>query len=124
MEVTRMKLYAFLICLMSPVMLLAQDVEPPAEEPMQLAKYIALLITGVLVPLAVEMLKKLSPKIPQFVKVLLSLSAGALIGMATTALSNWLGIPVDLSALEAALAGLTVGGAAAMGYGVKKFKTG
>ena len=117
-------LWMSFVMLLMPMWCFAQDAAEPPAEPIQLGKYIAMLITGVLVPLAVEGLKKVMPKLPQAVKVILSLVAGAALGFATTALSNWLGVPVDLSALEAVLTGAGLGGIAAVGYGVKNYKVG
>ena len=83
-------------------------------------QYVALAISGVLVPLVVEVLKKYWPSVPNAVKVVTSLMAGSLLASASIYLSTLLGAPVDFSLLEQFLTGGSLGLAATMGFTVAK----
>lgn len=78
--------------------------------------YAALAISGVLVPLAVELLKRYWRKAPAILKRAASLFAGAALALVAGQLSELLGAPVDLSLIEQVLTGGSAGAAATMGF--------
>ncbi|MHA2337482.1 MAG: hypothetical protein ACXACX_09270 [Candidatus Hodarchaeales archaeon] len=82
--------------------------------------YVAMAITGVLVPLAVELLKKYWPKAPTWLKSVGSLIFGGLILTLGTFLSNWLGVPIDLSEIASIFTGGVLGLTATAAYSFGK----
>lgn len=110
---------ALFIFLASSVSVLAQAGEELAE-PINWLKFVALAITGVLVPIAVELLKQYWSSMPAIVKTIAALVAGSLIMALQVFLSEKLGWPVDLSLLEQFFAGATMGLAASRGFATGK----
>lgn len=68
---------------------------------------VSLLINSVLVVLAVQLLKKFLPELPDSAKQILALVAGPLLMWGQTALSTALGYPIDFGPLIELFAGLT-----------------
>lgn len=111
-----LRLLALLIVsmlLLLPTVAIAQDTGDPAVT-VDWMQILSLAINSVFVVLAVQLLKGVLTKIPGGIKQVLALVAGPLLLFAQSALSGWLGYPIDFSPLIQLIGGLG-SGLAAMG---------
>jgi fructose-specific phosphotransferase system IIC component len=77
---------------------------------------IAPLITAVAIPVIVQILTQVWPRVPDWMKTLAPIVLVPLITLGGTALSGWLGVPVDLTAIVDIITGASMGLAATVAY--------
>ena len=101
----------FFLFLAMPTLVFAQDNGGGGID-LDLMMIIATLITGVGIPLAVQILKQVWPSAPALLKTLGPVIFPPLLLLAGTAVSNWLGIHVDFNDIIDVFLAVTAIGAA------------
>lgn len=102
--------------LLVPALVFAQDEPPPGGGPSGWLGYVALAISTVLIPLVVNVVRPLWAGLPAIVKTLVPTVVGPLLVTGGAYLSQLLGAPVDLTALEQIWMGVSAGAAASFAF--------
>jgi len=106
------KLFFLLAALFAPALAFAQDGGGEGGLDLDLMMIVATLITGVGIPLAVQILKQVWPSAPALLKTLGPVIFPPLLLLAGTAVSQWLGIEIDFRDIIDVFLAVTAVGAA------------
>ncbi len=110
MPINKMRVGLVFLLLLVPVAAFAQiPVDGDPTRILDWREVVALLINGVGVMVAVQILKHFKPQMSKELVSILALVLGPVLGWAGTALSEMLGYPIDLSPIALVFSGVTAG---------------